>query len=71
MSQNVRESLTKCDFVIEPPETRQYSTFDFRKADEIFRIGYEETEKRILEMFETVDLNQVIQEKMSRAIKEV
>jgi NTE family protein len=70
MSQNVRESLTKCDFVIEPPETRQYNTFDFRKADEIFRIGFEETEKRILEMFGSIDLSQVIHEKMSSAIKD-
>ena len=68
MSQNVRESLIKCDFVIEPPETRQFNTFDFRKADEIFRIGFEETEKRILEMFDTIDLNQVIQERMNKAI---
>lgn len=39
MGQNVRDSLTKCDFVIDPPETRKYNTFDFKKADEIFRIG--------------------------------
>lgn len=71
MSQNVRGSLAKCDFVIEPPETRQYNTFDFKKADEIFRIGFEETEKRILEMFDSIDLEQVIQEKMSRTIKNI
>lgn len=63
MGQNVRESLTKCDFIIDPPETRKYNTFDFKKADEIFRIGFEETERRILEMFESIDIDQVIQEK--------
>lgn len=71
MSQNVRESLSKCDFVIDPPETRKYNTFDFKKADEIFKIGFEETEKRILEIFDSIDLSQVIQEKMNRIIKEV
>jgi NTE family protein len=66
IGQNVRESLAKCDFVIDPPETRLYNTFDFKKADEIFRIGFEETEKRILEMFDSVDLNQIVQEKIRR-----
>lgn len=69
MSQNVRDSLAKCDFVIDPPETRNYNTFDFKKADEIFKIGFDETEKRILEVFDSIDLNQVIQEKMNRVIK--
>lgn len=69
MSQNVRESLSKCDFVIDPPETRKYNTFDFKKADEIFKIGFEETEKRILEIFDSIDLSQVIQEKMNRIVK--
>lgn len=70
MSQNVRESLKKCDFVIEPPQTRQYNTFDFKKADEIFQVGFDETERRILEMFDLIDLKQVISEKTGRAIKE-
>ena len=55
MGQNVRESLSKCDFVIDPPETRKYNTFDFKKADEIFKIGFEEAEKRIPEMFDLIN----------------
>lgn len=70
MSQNVRESVAKCDFVIEPMETRKFNTFDFNKADEIFRIGYEETERRILEIFDSIDLSQVFQEKTNIAIKD-
>jgi len=66
MSQNVRESLSKCNFVIDPPETKKYNTFDFKKADEIYKIGYEETEKRILEIFDSIDLGRVIQEKIKR-----
>ena len=65
MGQNVKDSLGKCDFVIDPPETRLFNTFDFKKADEIFRIGFDATEKRILEMFDSIDLEQVIQEKRS------
>jgi len=68
MGQNVRESLTKCDFIIDPPETRKYNTFDFKKADEIFKIGFEEAEKRILEMFDSIDVNQIVLEKMKKAI---
>jgi len=66
MGQNVRESLLKCDFIIDPPETRKYNTFDFKKADEIFKIGFEEAEKRILEMFDSIDVNQIVLEKMKR-----
>ena len=71
MSQNVRESFAKCDFVIDPPETRKYNTFDFKKADEIFKIGFEEAEKRILEMFDSIDLSQVIQGKTNKIIKDI
>jgi NTE family protein len=69
IGQNVSGSLSKCDFVIDPPETRLFNTFDFKRADEIFQIGFEETERRILEMFDSIDINQVINEKKNRAIK--
>lgn len=62
-AKNVHESFALCDFVIDPPQTRLYNTFDFGKADELFRIGFEETEKKILEMVNLVDLQRVIQEK--------
>lgn len=71
MGQNARESLVKCDFVIEPPEASRFNTFDFKKTDEIFQIGFEETEKRIVEMFDSIDLSQVIQEKINRTIKNI
>jgi len=70
MSQNVKESLKKCDFVIEPHQTKKYNTFDFKKADEIFKVGFDETESRILEIFDFIDLNQVIQEKLKQTINE-
>jgi len=67
-AKNVPESLAVCDFVIDPPQTRRFSTFDFGKADEIFKIGYDETEQRILEFADLIDLNGVIQEKANRII---
>ncbi len=56
MSQNVRLSMVKCDFVIDPPATRKFNTFDFAKADEIFQIGFDETEKRIPEIVDSIGL---------------
>lgn len=44
-AKNVEESLTLCDFIIDPPQTRLYNTFDFGKADEIYKIGFDETEQ--------------------------
>lgn len=69
-AKNVNDNLAVCDFVIDPHGTRSFNTFDFGKADEIFRIGFEETEQRVLEIFDLIDLNQVIQEKMKRKIKD-
>ena len=66
IAKNVSESLAVCDFVIDPPETRLFNTFDFSKADEIFRIGFEETEKRLLEIFDSIDLNRILLEKLNR-----
>jgi len=69
-AKNVDESLALCDFVIDPPQTRLYNTFDFGKADEIFQIGYDETEKQILELFGSIDLKRVLQERPTVAIKD-
>lgn len=62
-AKNVLQSFTLCDFVIDPPQMRLYNTFDFGKADEIFKIGFEETEQRILELADLIDLKKVISEK--------
>lgn len=38
----IRDELGYCDYVVDPPDTRLYSTLDFNKADEIFEVGYRE-----------------------------
>jgi NTE family protein len=70
IAKNVEESLNVCDFVIDPPQTRLFNTFDFDNADDIFRIGFDETEKRILELIDSVDLEQVVHERLNRTINE-
>ncbi|HEY3369737.1 MAG TPA: patatin-like phospholipase family protein [Prolixibacteraceae bacterium] len=54
MAKNVHESFAICDFVINPPQTRLFSIFDFGRANEIFRIGFEETERRMAELYEII-----------------
>lgn len=66
IAKNVYESLAVCDFIIDPPETRSFNTFDFGKADEIFKIGFEETERQILELFDSVDMSKILHEKQKR-----
>ena len=66
IGQNVRNKFELCDFVIDPPAVRQYSTFDFAKAEEIYQIGFDETETRILEFFDQLDLEKVLEEKKNR-----
>ncbi|MGQ7868099.1 patatin-like phospholipase family protein [Sunxiuqinia sp. sy24] len=66
ITKNANEKFGLCDFVIDPPKIRKYSTFDFSKANEIYAIGFEETENRILDFFEQLDLNKVMEEKKKR-----
>ncbi|MGW8123714.1 patatin-like phospholipase family protein [Roseivirga echinicomitans] len=40
---NVSASKAYCDILIEPTALRKYSTFDMKKAQEIYEVGYEST----------------------------
>ena len=46
----IRNELGYCDYIIDPPGTRRYTTLDFNKADEIFDVGYEEGQKLALRL---------------------
>jgi NTE family protein len=38
---NIHTRKVHCDLFIEPPDLRQFTTYDFPKAKEIFNVGYE------------------------------
>ena len=61
ISQNVEKSKNICDFVIEPPEARNFSTFNFNKAQEIYEVGFRETESQMLRAFEEIDLKKILE----------
>lgn len=63
MAKNVHESFAICDFIMNPPETRPYSIFDFNKADELFEIGFNETTRRMPELFEIIATRNILIEK--------
>lgn len=63
MAKNVHESFAICDFIINPAETRPYSIFDFGKADELFSLGYNETNRRMPELFEIIATRNILIEK--------
>ena len=63
MAKNVHESFAICDFIINPSETRKYSIFDFAKADDLFKIGYDETISRMPELFEIIAVRNILIEK--------
>lgn len=46
----VNGQLNDCDFLFDPPAARNFSTFDFEHAAEIFDIGYREGKKAIPEI---------------------
>ncbi len=41
IEQNARSSKTFCDYIIEMPESSNYSMWDFNKLDEIVELGYQ------------------------------
>ncbi len=61
IAQNVEQSKKLCDFLIEPPDTRDFSTFSFNKAQEIYEIGFQETEKQILRAFDSIEIEKIIE----------
>ncbi len=66
ISKNADDKFARCNLVIDPPAMQRYSVFDFSKADEIYDIGFSETETRILQLSEILDLERVIAEKKRR-----
>lgn len=38
----VRSKIALCDYYVDPPEARNFATYDFHRADEIWRLGYKE-----------------------------
>lgn len=66
IAQNVEESKKLCDFLIEPPQTREYTTFNFNKAQEIYEVGFKETEKYILEAFDSIKLEKILELRKNR-----
>ncbi|NIJ51689.1 patatin-like phospholipase family protein [Dyadobacter arcticus] len=43
MHGKTRERFKKCNLLIEPPELSQFSIFDFRKARQLYEVGYNYT----------------------------
>jgi NTE family protein len=50
LSANVASRKAQCALLLEPPQLRQYRPLDFRKADELFEVGYRYTLSRAAEL---------------------
>lgn len=53
IAKNIMGGIEDTDFMIQPPEVSTFSTFAFNKAEEIYKIGFECAEKRILEEWDS------------------
>lgn len=45
--QNSVRQMELCDFVLDPPEMQNFTLFDFKKIDEIIKVGYNYTLEQI------------------------
>lgn len=50
--QHVEKNFNKCDFIIDPPELREHSIFDFKHIEKLYEIGYRSAEAMICKMQE-------------------
>lgn len=66
IAQNVEDSKKICDFVIEPPEAREFNTFNFNKAEEIYQVGYDATIRQVMKLFEDINLDKVMELKKQK-----
>ncbi len=68
----IRNELEFCDYIVDPPGTRRYTTLDFNKAEEIFDVGYREGLKLVkqLEADEAAD-NHLLSTKLKISYKKV
>ncbi len=66
ITKNVESKFDLCNLLIDPPAMQQYNVFDFSKADEIYAIGFSETESHILQFSDLIDFEQVVAEKKRR-----
>ncbi len=51
---NVKDNLAQCDIVIESKGVFEYGIFDFKKTEEIYQLGYDETVKQIPEILKKI-----------------
>ncbi|MGV3560359.1 patatin-like phospholipase family protein [Larkinella arboricola] len=49
-----RERLSRCNLLIEPPELSRYDVFDWRRARELFRVGYQYTQSIKPQLIQTL-----------------
>ena len=68
IAQNVENSKKLCDFLIEPPQTRNFTTFSFNKAQEIYEVGLKETERYIAHAFDSIEIEKILE--LQRSWKE-
>lgn len=66
LSANVKASSQLCDFYIKPNELRSYGTFDFKKSNELFDIGYEYTLHELELLDKKNKLKQLLENKGSK-----
>jgi NTE family protein len=54
---NIRPRKHYCNLFIEPPDLRQFSIFEFEKAREIFKMGYDFTRKTLDTSISVLEIN--------------
>jgi len=55
---NIRENVEACDIFIQPEKVKNFNTFDFRKADELYKVGFEYCEAMMPEIIQKLGIGE-------------
>jgi NTE family protein len=55
---NIRDSVEACDILIQPENVKNFFTFDFRKADALYKTGFDACENMMPEIIEKLGAGQ-------------
>ena len=57
LESNIKDNKVACDAFIQPDKVTEFDTFDFRKADQIYKTGFDYTDEMIPHILKDLELN--------------
>lgn len=57
LESNIKDNKLACDVFIQPDKVTEFDTFDFRKADQIYKTGFDSTQEMMPDILKDLELS--------------